>query len=138
MAKEKLINTYSFNTAKQSEISIAPNTLSSGAYIVEFFCKDKSENPIEIKKTFITSSATDKIVQPKSFAYFNTEKTVNPEDTFIIRMGLSMKDVFTMVEIGYKGKVIEKKLISLNNEIKTFTLTIKEEQKEGWKLIMLL
>ena len=133
--KEKLINTYSFNTAKQSEISIAPNTLSSGAYIVEFFCKDKNGNPIEIKKTFITSSATDKIVQPKSFAYFNTEKsTVNPEDTLHYQIGSSMKDVFAMVEIGYKGKVIEKKLISLNNEIKTFTLAIKEEQRGGLEI----
>jgi uncharacterized protein YfaS (alpha-2-macroglobulin family) len=133
--KEKLINTYSFNTGKQTEISIVPKTLQSGAYIVEFSCKDKNGNPIEIKKTFVASAATDKILQPKSYAYFNTDKnTVNPGDTLHYQIGSSMKDIFAIIEIGYKGKVIEKKLITLNNEIKTFAFAIKEAQRGGLEI----
>ena len=73
--KGNLVNSYSFNTGKQTEIILTPNSLPSGAYIIEFSCKDKNGNPIEFKKTVASSSVNDKTPNPKSFAYFKLDKT---------------------------------------------------------------
>lgn len=130
--KGNVVNTYTFNTGKQTEIQLNPNTLQSGAYLVEFFAKDKNGNPIAFNKTTVVSGIEDKIPTPKTFAFFNVEKnSVQVGDTMMYQIGSSMKDVNAIVEIGYKGKVIEKKMISLNNEIKTFTIPITEQYRGG-------
>lgn len=130
--KGNLINTYSFNTGKQTDIKLASNTLPSGAYIIEFACKDKNGNPIEFKKTFLSSSLTDKTPNPKSFAYFKLDKTTaKPSETVNYQIGSSMQNAYAIIETAFKGKILEKKTVRLNNEIKTFSLPVKEEYKGG-------
>lgn len=130
--KGSLINSYQFNTGQQQEINLPTNSLSNGAYIIEFSCKDKNGNLIEFKKTFTAFSLNDKIVNPKSFAYFNVNKTtVKPTDTLQIQIGSSMQNAYAIIETAFKGKMIEKKTITLNNEIKTIEIPIKETQIGG-------
>ena len=130
--KGALVNSYTFNTDKQTEINLTPNSLPSGAYIIEFSCKDKNGNAIEFKKTFLTSSTNDKTPKPKSFASFKLDKTTaNPKETVNYQIGTSMQNAYAIIETAFKGKIIEKKIIQLNNEIKTFAIPIKEEYKGG-------
>lgn len=130
--KGSLINSYSFNTGKQTDINLAPNTLQSGAYLIEFSCKDKNGNLIEIKKNFIATSPNDKTPNPKTFTFFNTNKTTaKVGETVSYQIGTSMKEAYAIIEIGYQGKIIEKKTLQLSNEIKTFSFPIKEDYKGG-------
>lgn len=130
--KGALINSYTFNTGKQTEIILTPNSLPSGAYIVEFFCKDKNGNPIEFKKTFLSSSINDKTSNPKSFAYFKLDKTTaKPGETVNCQIGSSMQNGYAIIETAFKGQLIEKKTVQLNNEIKTFSIPVNERYKGG-------
>jgi uncharacterized protein YfaS (alpha-2-macroglobulin family) len=130
--KGNLVNSYSFNTGKQTEIILTPNSLPSGAYIIEFSCKDKNGNPIEFKKTVASSSVIDKTPNPKSFAYFKLDKTTaKPGETVNYQIGSSMQNGYAVIETAFKGKIIEKKTVQLNNEIKTFSIPVKEEYKGG-------
>lgn len=127
-----LVNSYAFNTDKQTEINLTPNSLPSGAYIIEFSCKDKNGNPIEFKKTFLSSSINDKTPNPKSFAFFKLDKTsVKPNETVNYQIGTSMQNAYAIIETAFKGKLIEKKTVQLNNEIKTFSIPIKQENLGG-------
>jgi uncharacterized protein YfaS (alpha-2-macroglobulin family) len=130
--KGNLVNSYTFNTEKQTEINLTPNSLPSGAYIIEFSCKDKNGNLIEFKKTFLASSLNDKTPNPKSFAFFKLEKTsVKPNESVNYQIGTSMSNAYAIIETAFKGKIIEKKTVQLNNEIKTFSIPIKQEYLGG-------
>ena len=130
--KGNLINSYQFNTEKQQEIKLAANSLASGAYILEFSCKDKNGNPIEFKKTFVVNSMYDKTLTPKAFAFFNVNKTtLKPNETLQVQIGSSMQNAYAIVEIAFKGKSLEKKMITLNNEIRTIEIPIKKEYIGG-------
>ncbi len=130
--KGNLINSYTFNTGKQTEINLTPNSLPSGAYIIEFFCKDKNGNPIEFKKTFLSTSANDKTPNPKTFAFFKLDKTsAKSTEAVNYQIGTSMQNAYAVIETAFKGKLIEKKTVQLSNEIKTFSIPIKEEYKGG-------
>jgi uncharacterized protein YfaS (alpha-2-macroglobulin family) len=129
--KGALVNSYSFNTGTQKEVVLPSNSLQSGAYMIEFSCKDKNGNTIEFKKTFIVSSVTDKIPLPKTFAVFNVQSSnVKPGDTLIYEVESSV-NAYAVVEIGFKGKLLEKKMVTLNNERKTFFIPVKNEYKGG-------
>ncbi|MDB5228359.1 MAG: alpha-2-macroglobulin [Bacteroidota bacterium] len=137
--KGSLLNSYTFNTGKQSEIKLAPNILHSGAYMIEFSCKDKNGNAIEFKRTFLSSSLRDKTLSPKAFSFFKTDKaSAKTGDTINVRIGSSMQNAFAIVEIGFKGSIIEKKTITLNNEIKTFSFPVKESYKGGVEINYIL
>ena len=133
--KGSLLNTYTFNTGTQTEIKFLSNTLSGGAYLIEFSCKDKNGNPIEFKKTFIASSIKEKTPTPKAFAFFNLDKTTaKPGDSVQYQIGSSLQNITALIEIAYKGNIIERKEIKLNNEIKTFYLPINDTQKGGLEI----
>lgn len=130
--KGNLINAYAFNTGKQTEIVLAQNSLASGAYIIEFSCKDKNANLIEFKKTLLSSSTKDKTPTPKTFAFFNVNKTsAKAGENVQVQIGSSMQNAYAIVEIAFKGKLIDKKTITLNNEIKSFDIPIKQEYLGG-------
>jgi uncharacterized protein YfaS (alpha-2-macroglobulin family) len=130
--KGALVNSYAFNTAKQTEIKLTPNSLQTGAYLIEFSCKDKNGNLIEIKKNFFVNSINDKTPNPKTFAFFNVDKTsVKPGENVQYQIGSSMANAYAIIEVGFKGTILEKKTIQLNNEIKSFTIPIKESYKGG-------
>jgi uncharacterized protein YfaS (alpha-2-macroglobulin family) len=139
-SKGNLVNSYTFNTEKQKEIILAPASLQSGAYRIEFSCMDKNGNLIEFKKTLtVSSSNNDLSPVPKSFAFFKTEKTtVKPGDNILYKVGTSMQNAFAIVEIAFKGKLLEKKVIPLNNEIKSFSFAVKEEYKGGVEISYVL
>lgn len=136
---DALVNTYVFNTGKQKEVVISPASLKSGAYRIEFSCRDKNGQPIEFKKTFTVSSAADLSPTPKSFAFFKVEKTtVKPGENIRYKIGSSMQNAFAVIEIAFKGKQLDKKVVSLNNEIKSFSFAVKEDYKGGVEISYVL
>ncbi|MBK6273769.1 MAG: hypothetical protein IPF58_03320 [Saprospirales bacterium] len=47
------------------------------------------------------------------------------------QIGSSMQNGYAVIETAFKGKIIEKKTVQLNNEIKTFSIPVKEEYLGG-------
>jgi 5-hydroxyisourate hydrolase-like protein (transthyretin family) len=134
-----LVKSINFNTGKQTEADLAPNTFTAGAYILEFSCKDKNGNPIEFNKTFTADAATDQSPAPKAFAYFNVDKTtVKPGDSVTCTIGSSMEDAYAVIEIGFKGKLLKRKMITLSNELKRFSFSVKEEHTGGIEINYIL
>lgn len=131
--KQNEIKSYAFNTEKQTEILLPEFTLKKGTYLIEFSCKDKNGNEIKFNKTIQTYDFfREESLNPKTFAYFNVNKTsVKPDETVYYQMGSSMKDAYAIIEIAFKGRVIEKKYVTLNNEVKSFELPIKKDYLGG-------
>jgi 5-hydroxyisourate hydrolase-like protein (transthyretin family) len=130
--KEKLVQAYTFNTGRRTELILPAGMLKQGAYLIEFSCNDKNGNPIAFKKTFLANSKDDRIPDPETFSFFQIgSSSVKPGEMLAYRVGSSMPDAYAIVEIGFKGKVLEKKYISLKNEIQSFTFPVKAEYKGG-------
>lgn len=130
--KDKLINTYSFNTKDKREIIFKPNDLPIGTYLIEFACKDKNNNPIQFSKTF-NNTSFDKIQEyPKTFLKLDINKnTLQPNDTLTFKITSTLKNVYAIVEAKHQDNWIERKIILLNNNVQTFTIPIKEEHRGG-------
>lgn len=127
-----LLKTYSFNSGKQSAVVLAPNTLSSGVYRAELSCRDKNGNEIVLPKTFYVMSATMQTPEPASFIWLDADKaSVRPGDTLHLQVGSSVRNAYAILEIAFRGSLIEKKIVNLNREIKTFSIPVSEKYRGG-------
>ncbi len=133
--KGSLVKTYAFNTKDQQQIVLPAGELAGGAYLLEFFCKDKNGNEINISKNFIALSEDEQKPVTPVFVDFSTNKsTVKPGETLEYSIASSLQDVRVMIEIAYKGKLIDKQFVRLQNEIKSFRLPVSEDYLGGLEI----
>lgn len=129
------IKTYFINTGKQQVINLQEFTLRSGAYLISFSCQDKKGNKIEFNKPIVASSLQDEVLKPKAFAYFNVDKkSAKVGETLYYQIGTTLQQVYAIIDIAYKGKIVEKKYVQLSNQIKTFELPITKSWVGGVEL----
>jgi uncharacterized protein YfaS (alpha-2-macroglobulin family) len=130
--KNKLLYTFKFNTNNQKNIIFKPNELATGTYLVEFACKDKNNNLIQFSNTFNATSFNSTTENVKSFLNLKVNKsTLLPNDTLIVKINSSLKNVYAILEVKHQNSWIERKLINLNNTIQTISIPIKEEHRGG-------
>lgn len=133
--KGTLLNTYSFNTGTQTEISLPANSLTSGAYLIEFSCKDKNGNAIEFKKSVIAYADDDTQLLPKQFATLQLNKnSLQPGDTLTYTLGTSMAAAYFVVEVMHRDTLIEKQNVTISNGMQRFSIPVNESYRGGIEL----
>lgn len=127
----KTIFSEKFFTKKKSKLDFAPNTFTEpGVYRIDFVCEETAPYPIEITKFIRVEEKDAKVpVYPEALKLY-TDKHLNPGDKKVeYKLVSSFMQATVLVEVYYNGKPLEKRLTTLNREIKTFSFDLKPEHK---------
>jgi len=132
--KGALVFTEKFDTASSKEI-ILKNTKSwlSGKYIIVLESVDKLGQEVKDEKRITIFSSKDKNVADNQLFTINTNKTFyNVGDQVEIQIGSASKDMTVIVQIEKNHKIVDTKLIKLNNCIETIKIPINKEDVGGF------
>ena len=126
----------SFNTAKSKEFTLK-NTKNwiSGKYIVVIESKDKFGQLVKDEKRFDVFATKEKVVADNQLFYLNTDKKeYQPNDIVSLEVGSASKDITVVIQVEKDHKVIKTSLIRLNNEIKTLTIPVSQNDIGGFAI----
>jgi len=136
LKKGKLIFSDYFDTEKNKTF-VLKNTIKwkTGKYSIELEAKDKYGNIIKDIKDITLYSSQNKKPPYKTLDWFvNSKNNVEPGDNAKIIIGSSDKNVRVLFETEYRGKIINRKFIYLNNEQKLIKIPIKEKHRGNLNL----
>ena len=134
--KGVLVFDESFDTGKSKKIEL--NNIKkweSGAYVIIVETKDKFGQAVKDEKRVLLFATDDKSVADNALFTINANKTKYlPNENVEVRIGSASEDVTVMIQLEKQHKVIETKLVHLNNEIKTLTFPITQEDIGGFAI----
>ena len=104
--------------------------MTPGKYYIELKSLD---DPLAVTAKEFSVYQKDAHAMPyKSMTWYQTDKTsLQPGDVFRSTIGSSAKNVRVWVQLLHGDKVRLEQWITLNNEVKTITYTVKEEDRGG-------
>ena len=132
--KGALVFTEKFDTAASKEI-ILKNTKSwlSGKYIIVLESEDKFGQEVKDEKRITIFSSKDKNVADNQLFTINTNKTFyNVGDQVKIQMGSASKNMTVIVQIEKNHKIIDTKIIKLNDCVETIKIPVNKEDVGGF------
>jgi hypothetical protein len=129
--REKRVFHETFDTEKTKEFNVTGLTKwKTGKYVMEMQSKDKYGSPVKEIRYFTLYSMKEKRVPYKQLNWFTVPKeTAEPGETVVIVIGSSANDVRGMYEVEYRGKIVEKRYISLTHEQKRIEIPIEEKHR---------
>lgn len=129
--KEKKVFSLPFNTEKDSLFKIKKlKKWEPGQYILEAYSKDKYGEEVKDIKYLTVFSETENTVPVNSFDWFTILKdSGEPGEIIPILFGSKCKDLYALLEIENKDKIISKKWIKVDNEQKKIDIPIKKEYR---------
>jgi len=129
--KDKRVFHETFDTEKTKEFNLTGlNQWKTGKYIMEMQSKDKYGSIVKEIRYFTLYSVKEKKVPYKQLDWFTVPKeTAKPGETVLIIIGSSARDVRGMYEIEYRGKIVEKRYITLTTEQKRIEIPIEEKHR---------
>lgn len=101
----------------------------SGVYRIDYIVYDKDEKEIKISEYFTVFSKDDKKVPDNSVFWKKIPKQAKTGEEVEVLIGSFEENIWGIYEVEHRGKIIEKKYIKLNKEIKKIPLLIKEEYR---------
>ena len=120
---------------QSSKEIILKNTKSwlSGKYIIVLESEDKFGQEVKDEKRITIFSSKDKNVADNQLFTINTNKTFyNVGDQVEIQMGSASKDMTVIVQIEKNHKIIDTKIIKLNNCVETIKIPVNKEDVGGF------
>lgn len=131
--KAGLVKSANFNTKDTKEWVINANDLKkSGTYLLEMNTNDKNGKPITIKKIIFVHSLQDNKLSPQNaLTVYADKKSYSPNDKATFFIGSSLQNAFVVVDISFKGEILKKEYLYLNNEIKQLSIDILEKYRGG-------
>lgn len=121
-----------FQTGMQPELSAKLQKLPSGKYRLKLQSNDDAGNKVEAEKNFVLFSYADKRPPIKTNDwYIVRNEYFSPEKPAEIMLGVSDKDVHVLFELWQEQKLLKREWITLNNEIRTFTIPYDAAYKNG-------
>jgi hypothetical protein len=127
--KGEMVFSKEFDTEISKEILLR-NTKDwvSGKHIVILESKDKFNQEVRDEKRFTLFSSNEKEVADNQLFFINTDKTFyKTGDDVILQIGSASKNITVTVQIEKNHKIIETRLVKLNNTIKTIKIPVKKE-----------
>ncbi|MCI2229801.1 MG2 domain-containing protein [Polaribacter sp. MSW13] len=107
----------------------------SGKYIAILESKDKFGQIVKDEKKFTLFSTKEKQVADKQLFVINTDKTFyKVDDVVAIQIGSASKNVTVTVQVEKNHKIIETRLIRLNNSTKTIKIPVNKEDLGGFAI----
>ena len=120
-----------FDTKKSNSVEF--NRLKrwqAGNYQVEVITEDKFGNEVKELKLFTIYDDKSNKIPMNKFFWSKAEKiSGEPGETAVILIGSGAKNVKMMYEVEHKGKIIEKRWFTLNNELKRIEFPIEEKHR---------
>jgi len=129
--KEKKVFSGHFDTGEVKELKLSDlNRWEIGKYVMEMTSGDRYGNPVKEVIYFTLYSTKGKNTPGKELGWFIVPKNVvEPGETAALLLGSAEQDVRVLYEIEYRGKILEKKLVELNNEQKRIEIPILEKYR---------
>ncbi|MBU1718231.1 MAG: hypothetical protein KKA07_04085, partial [Bacteroidetes bacterium] len=121
----------SFDTSKDSLFNL--NNLKkweTGVYIAEMEANDRFGEKVTSVNYFTLYAETDSPAPDRAnIRHTQIKGWVEPGDEAVIIIGSAEEDVHVLYEIEHKGKIVEKKFLSLSNSQKVIRIPIREEHR---------
>lgn len=138
-AKDKLVLDYSFNTQTDTILNLNNVKWEQGYYRVFFETKDNFGDKIETDyqlSVFIPTSSSPADNNPLNVIMLKDKG--EPGEKASLILGSKYKGANILYEIVLKDKVMESKMINLNEEQKNIDIPIKEEYRGNFLLNILI
>ncbi|MHB0754280.1 alpha-2-macroglobulin family protein [Polaribacter sp. M15] len=135
-AKEALVASYNFDTSKAKKIKLnAIKNWISGKYLVVLETKDKFNQTVKDEKRIeLFSSKEKKVADSKLFA-INTDKTWYAIDDVVeLQIGSASKNITVVLQIEKNHKIVDTKLIHINNTTKTIKIPVDKKDVGGFAI----
>ncbi len=132
--KGNIVFQQEINTKDQKEITLTNiKKWKIGKYVAVFTCSDKYQQKIEQEKRFNISDHSGKEISIENLIFATTDKdNYKPRDQVKIKFSSASKDQFITVFIEKNHQTIEKKVLYLNNENKSISIPVKQEDMGGF------
>ena len=120
-----------FDTGKTKEFKLTGiRRWKTGKYVMEMLSKDKYGSPVKEIRYFTLYSVKEKRVPYKQLDWFTVPRgSAEPGETAVIIVGSSARNVRGIYEVEYRGKIVEKRYITLTNEQKKIEIPIEEKHR---------
>lgn len=116
--------------------------LKPGKYRISGICTDSNGNTLTFEKIFIAydieNTHKSSLPEPKPFIAFAEQTTAQPGDTvrFIVGSGYADAHILFMAESN--GAIIQRKWISLSNELRAIDIPVSEDLRGGFSTMAFL
>lgn len=134
--KGKLVFTKNFDTSISKEI-VLKNTKKwiSGKYIIILESKDKFGQGVKDEKSVAFFSSKEKDVADNKLFTINANKTFyEVDDEVELQIGSASKNITIVVQIEKNHKIVDTKLIKLNNCTKTIKIPVNKDDIGGFAI----
>jgi uncharacterized protein YfaS (alpha-2-macroglobulin family) len=127
---------HDFDTSKENDITLKrTKKWQSGKYIIELECKDKFGQTITDKQIFTVYSNNDNQVSDNQLFVISTnENSYKPNENVVLEFGSASKELFVTIDIEKDKKIIDTKIIHLNNEVKQLEIPVNEKDLGGFAI----
>ncbi|GGK47489.1 MULTISPECIES: alpha-2-macroglobulin family protein [Flavobacteriaceae] len=134
--KGKLVFEDSFNTLINSKIKLKNiKKWQSGNYLVEIVCFDKFGQKVTDKQIVtIFNNKDTQVSDNQLFSISHRKSSYKPNEIVLLKIGSSSKDLTVTIDIEKDGKLIETKIIHLNNEFKQLEIPITKNDFGGFAI----
>ncbi|SNR77759.1 alpha-2-macroglobulin family protein [Lutibacter flavus] len=125
-----------FDTFKENDITLKrTKKWESGKYIIELECKDRFGQTVTDKQIFTLFSNSDNQVSDNQLFIISTNKnSYKPNEKVVLEFGSASKDLFVTIDIEKDKKIIDTKIIHLNNEVKQLEIPVNEKDLGGFAI----
>ncbi len=129
--REQKVFRKTFDTSKNRELKLfGLGRWKSGKYLVEMESKDRYDKQVKEILYFTLYSTKDKRVPYTQLDWVTLPETsVEPGGKAILLIGSSARDVRVIYEVERRGKIVEKKYLSLSDGQKKIEITIQEKHR---------
>ena len=134
--KGTLVFERDFNTANSDKIALKNiKKWKSGNYIIELESNDKFGQLVTDKQLITIYSKNDKRVSDNQLFTISLDKSsYKPNDNVILNVGSASKDITVTIDIEKDKRIIDTKIIHLNNEIKQLEIPVTKNDLGGFSI----
>ncbi|REE80469.1 alpha-2-macroglobulin family protein [Lutibacter oceani] len=134
--KGKLVFENDFNTSINSKIKLKNiKKWQSGNYLVEIECFDSFGQKVTDKQIVTIFNDKDtKVSDNQLFSISHQKSSYTPNEIVLLKIGSSSKDLTVTVDIEKDGKLIDTKIIHLNNEFKQLEIPVTKNDFGGFAI----
>ncbi len=134
--KGKLVWEANYDTSKSKEIELGrTKKWTSGKYIIELETKDKFGQLVKDIAYTTLSSTKDKMLPDHQLFEIKTDKLkYKPGDDVTVLLSTAAENLNVMVYVEKKGKLIDRRLVRLNQNTKSFKIPVTTDDYGGFSV----
>ena len=132
----KLVLDTSFDTSKSTELELGNiKRWESGAYVVILESQDKYGEVVKDEiQTQIFSNSEETLADKQLFSISTNKKNYQAGETAIVTLGSSSENIYVTVDVVKNGEFIKQEVIHLNNNKKTLTIPVTQDDVGGFSV----